>query len=108
MFSNSTIFENTGKTLFGHDIGDSSDQVSQKLKVLNLGDRLSQVHSFLIFLALIILILLMLIKWLFYDFIIGIVKACVKRETIGIAPKEVFLNNFYRGLDAHQFEKFRS
>ena len=108
MYSNSTYFEDTGSTLFGQDISSKADEVNDNLKLFNLGDRLKQVHAFIMFLAFFILISLMILKWLFYDFTIGLIKTCVKWESIGIAPKEIFLNNFYRGLDEHQFEKFRS
>lgn len=41
----------------------------------------------------------MILKYLFYDLAIHYLKLILKSPQIGISPEEVFLNNYYRGLD---------
>lgn len=102
MFSNSTIFESEDSTLFGHKLGSSSEQWRQKLKWINLGDWIAQVHSFIVFIAIIILILIIILKNLIYDLV---VKIFLKRLNPNIALdwSEITLDNFYTGLDEVAF-----
>lgn len=104
MFSNSTIFESEDSTLFGHKLGSSSEQWRQKLKWINLGDRIAQVHSFIIFVAIIVLIVIILFKNLIYDFIIKFVLKKLN-PNLGHTQTELVLRNYYCGLDQDNFTK---
>jgi hypothetical protein len=102
MYSNSTIFDSQ-TSVFGNDIGSTSTQLNQRFKWFNLGTRISQVHSFLVFAAILLFIAIIIFKDITYDLIIKKLKKVTKRKHIGISPTEVFLNDYYKGLDAYSW-----
>ena len=55
--------------------------------------------------GIILLVLFILIKFVFYDLTVSLIKSLLHKEQIGISPKELFLNNYYAGLDEDSWQR---